>query len=102
MNNQMVHELSLAFADRIYSESGPDIDQQVRQVFRMALSRSPTAKELKLATDSLERLSDAWQKRIGSTESKNSTDHVQERAARRALANLCHAIMNSASFLYID
>ena len=102
LNNQMVHELSLAFADRIYLESGPDTDRQVQQVYRTALARNPTTKELKLATDSLERLSQIWRNRLRSAESKVSANAIQEKATRRALANLCHAIMNSASFLYID
>jgi mono/diheme cytochrome c family protein len=93
LNNEMVHELAGHFADRVIAApAGQDEDKvqtQVRSVYRLALSRFPTAEEQDAALEALTELQAHWR----------VTD---ESAARKALASFCHAIMNSAEFLYID
>jgi hypothetical protein len=97
LNNAMVHELARHFADRVF-DAEPDQNEEkaqvrIRSVYRLALSRFPTAEEQGAAMEALTKLQARWRITDGATD---------ESAARKALASFCHAIMNSAEFLYID
>jgi hypothetical protein len=75
MNNGMVDDLADSFAKRVAQEAGDDPKQQVEKLYWMALSRPPDDEERKLSVESLAKL---------------------------ALGRLCHTMLNSAAFLYID
>jgi hypothetical protein len=75
MNNGMLDELAESLAKRVTAEAGKDPDQQVEKLYWIALSRPPAEEERKLSVEALARL---------------------------PLARLCHTILNSAAFLYID
>jgi hypothetical protein len=75
MNNAMVDELAESLAKRITAEVGDNPGQQVERLYWIAVSRPPDDEERKLSVRSLARL---------------------------PLARLCHAILNSAAFVYID
>ena len=86
MNNRHVRELSAAFAARVDRLThSRDAEARVELVYRLALSRSPSATEKRLGVASLKKL---WQ------------DWGDDSA--RALETYCHTILNSAAFLYID
>jgi hypothetical protein len=100
----MVHELSQHFANRVAGELATgganlkdrqaSLSKSLSSIYLVALSRPPTDDELSLAVQAVEQLEATWQSKTPASE------HVQART--RALANYCHAIMNSAAFLYID
>ena len=98
LNNQMIHILAAGFAERVMHEVGFDSARQVERVYRLAFSRPATEEEQTRAVDLLEDLAAAWRREHGET--ADSTASAQ--ANRLALGNLCHAIMNSAEFLYVD
>ena len=85
LNNAFVHEQSQAFADRIPSGTDPD---RIRQAWRLALGRNPTPAELDAA---LRHLHD-----------QRSHFARSPTADRLALASLCHVLINTNEFLYID
>jgi len=90
LNNKQVYELAGRFAERVLQVS----DQQSEQVdfaWRVALGRSPSPEESQLATLSLEQFANDWR-----------ADGKEQQAERLALRDLCHALVNSASFLYVD
>lgn len=93
LNNEMVHQLAQHFADRVSDRAGSDPSAQIREVYRLALSRLPTAEEHKTAITAIIKLRHHWRENAAATE---------ESAAHNSLASFCHAIMNSAEFLYID
>ena len=115
LNNKRVHELSRFFAARVRSEAGPDADAQIERAWLVAYGRQPTDDEQRIMENSFRRLTEEW---TGKLESRDKDDEAQQNntpqvaivqeqsdpgdAAQRALENLCHAIMNSADFLYID
>lgn len=82
MNNERVRHLAGAFAERIESET---LSGQVSEVYRLALSREPTPREKKLGVEALTKLKSNWDGDGG-----------------RALTAYCHALLNSAAFLYVD
>ncbi|MCA9071071.1 MAG: DUF1553 domain-containing protein, partial [Planctomycetaceae bacterium] len=92
LNNGMVRELALAFAERVESEAPDNRDQQIDRVYQIALNRPPSDEEKQFASKTLSQLTKEWQ-----TELKD-----ESKAKTRALANYCHVIMNSAGFLFVD
>ena len=89
LNNETIDQLTLSFSDRVTREAGADLAGQIQKCYDLALSRSPTPAEEKLALQALGQL------RKARSESESSPD-------RRALADLCHILINSAEFIYID
>jgi mono/diheme cytochrome c family protein len=91
MNNGMVHRLAEYFADRVRREAGPDPAMQVEKVYWIALSRPATAAEKEIGLAALHEFKQTWARHAaGGT------------ADQKALATFCHAVMNSAAFLYVD
>lgn len=95
MNNAMIRELAGHFADRVRKEVGDEPYKQAERVYQIALSRMPSEQERELGVSTLKSLRTQWRKELG----KKATD---EDVRRKALANYCHAIVNSAAFIYID
>ncbi|HCC99169.1 MAG TPA: hypothetical protein DER64_01475, partial [Planctomycetaceae bacterium] len=93
LNNKVIRELADRFAERVVSEVGDDAGRQTVRAYRIALGRTPGAEELAATVPVLERLRREWASQL-----KND----QAAARRRALGNLCHAVMNSAAFMYLD
>jgi mono/diheme cytochrome c family protein len=97
MNNGMVQQLAEQFARRVLRQAGADPRKQVDRVYLLALGRYPSDEELHLGLDSVCRLARLWaEQRTGS--GQPDPDSV----ALKALTAYCHAIMNSAGFLYVD
>ena len=92
LNNGMVRELALAFAERIEEEVPTGREKQIGRIYQTALSRPPSEEETQFALETLNQLTEEWQSLL-KDESKAKT---------RALANYCHVIMNSAGFLFVD
>ncbi|HJZ91556.1 MAG TPA: PSD1 and planctomycete cytochrome C domain-containing protein [Gemmataceae bacterium] len=93
MNNAMIDHLAEEFAKRVTSEAGTDPAAQVERVCRIALSRPPTDSEKQVGLRALKELRDDWVK-------AGKLDGAA--AGRKALATYCHAVVNSAGFLYVD
>jgi hypothetical protein len=96
MNNGMIHELAMSLAQRLVREAGLDPAAQIDRLYRIALSRPPTPEEHRVALETLARLTARW------TESITASTTPETEPALKALANLCHAMINSAEFLFID
>ena len=102
MNNIMVHELSLSLAERILAAAGNDDKQRIRRLYLIAVGRPPSDDEQATMLAALHQLVNRWQDRLASEERDAKLTEVRRQATKRALGNLCHAIMNSAAFLYVD
>lgn len=97
MNMGMVHELADRFASRVIEEAGMDQARQIDRVYLIATSRMPSADEGRIGLESLQELTRQWSITPAEPGKPNSAPPAQ-----RALATYCHAIMNSAAFLYVD
>src|SRR5205823_1223931 len=82
MNNGMVQQLAEHFARRVRKEAGDDPARQIERVYLIALSRLPGEEEKRIGLEALTR--------------------VRQEAADKALSAFCHAIVNSAAFVYVD
>jgi cytochrome c553 len=97
LNDASVEDLAARFARRVRHEVGPGAARQVEWVYLAALGRPPTDREKAVAVDGLARLTDRWARQL-----RRSPKPDPDGAAGRALATLCHAVVNSAAFLYVD
>ncbi len=96
-NDAAIRQLAGRFADRVLVLSGEGETHQIEQVYWIALSRPPSADEMSTCMETLKQLKLAWIK-----QSSTPDETAQKEASRRALATLCHTILNSADFLYVD
>jgi Protein of unknown function (DUF1553)/Protein of unknown function (DUF1549)/Planctomycete cytochrome C len=92
LNNKMVHDLSRRLADRLKAEAGSDAEAQVDAIYLLALGRPATENEHIAGLEALKQLTQQWQSLA--SDDKPPVD--------LALADLCHALLNSAAFLYVD
>jgi len=86
MNNSFVHARSNALARRVVALATQDVTEQVRHAWRFTLGREPDASEAALAL-----------KHIDSQRARFADD-----SDFLALASLCHVLLNSNEFLYVD
>jgi hypothetical protein len=88
LNNELIRTLADALADRVRSEVGEDLAEQIDRIYWLALSRPPTAEEKEIV---LGELADAY-----------SGASSQPALRKRLMARLCHAVINSTPFIYVD
>ena len=99
MNSDMVRENSRYMAGRVIDAVGGDPDKQVERVHLAALGRPPSKEESDRAKSTLLHLVAGWRTHLDKTVPAEPRDM---RARWLALATLCHTVLNSAEFLYID
>jgi mono/diheme cytochrome c family protein len=93
LNNAAVEQLGMEFAKRIRREAGNDPGRQITAIYHIAMSRPPIDEEERLGRAALVQFADNWEK-------ANPGD--RDAAEFKALTTYCHAILNSAAFLYVD
>lgn len=100
MNNQQVHDLSQAFAERVAADAGDDPAGQIDRIHWLAYSRPATTDEREAAVRALHELQTTWLQTL--PQAADGDADRERQAARRALANYCHAVMNSAALIFVD
>lgn len=88
LNNPLIRTLADSLAERVREEAGDHLGDQVDRVYWLALSRPPTVDEKNIV---LEELGTAYEAKP-----------TQPEARKRLLARLCHTIINSTAFVYVD
>lgn len=95
MNDRFILEQAGAFADRLLREisiAGTDGNRgRVDRAFRIAVGRAPTPEEVQWSLELLER-----HRRRYSQERMSVAD-----VEKKALAHLCHTLLNTSEFLYL-
>ena len=100
MNSEMLRSSSRFMAGRVIDAAGDDPAKQVERVYLAALSRSPTEQERARSVAALAHMNQAWTRQL--EEGPAPIEPRQPKARWLALAALCHTVLNSAEFLYID
>jgi hypothetical protein len=95
MNDGLVFELADQFARRVLREAGTDPAKQIDRAFLIALSRSPNADERDVSLKVLSQPLPPVQK----SSTKAGPPGV---TPGPALTAFCHALVNSAPFLFVD
>ncbi len=107
MNGDLVRDNSRFMAGRIIDEVGESADDinggalaaQVERAYLLAFARGPTVEESTAAQALLTQLAKEWEKPL---KQDRPAETYRSRARWLALSTLCHTLMNSAEFLYID
>jgi hypothetical protein len=84
LNNELVLDWSRSLAKKVANDAGLTPDETVNRAFRLTFSRAPSESERKIALEFLVR-----QERIAGTKDAAVTD-------------LCHMLLNSNEFVYIN
>ncbi|MFN0101501.1 MAG: DUF1553 domain-containing protein [Bryobacteraceae bacterium] len=99
MNGSMAWELAKYMAGRVIDDADGDRARQVELVYLRALSRKPTETEVKTGMDAIASFKETWPARLTAD---NGAEPRASTAGWLALANYCHAILNSAEFSFVD
>jgi len=92
LNNEFVLIQAKLLAERVMKEAGKDSAEQVKQMYRITLSREPTAKELNVNVAFLQK-----QQQYAQAHGSAAADD----AVLSALADLAQVMMDLNEFLYI-
>jgi hypothetical protein len=88
LNNSLIRTLADALAQRVQVEAGDRLADQIDKLYWLALSRPPTVEEKHIILEELEKAYKAGSSQPG--------------GRKRLIARLCHAMINSSAFIYVD
>ncbi|HEX8913012.1 MAG TPA: PSD1 and planctomycete cytochrome C domain-containing protein [Humisphaera sp.] len=92
MNDEFTNEQAGHFAGRVRREAGDDPAKQAERALRLALGRTPMA----------ERVAEATAFVAAQRAAHAVTGKAADEAAKAALADLCHVLVNCNEFVYVD
>jgi hypothetical protein len=92
LNDEFIVEQAAHFARRVRASAGGGPESQIDLAFRIALGRGPSAKEAD------------WSKRLLGEHAAEiaAAGRSADEAAEKSLAHLCHMLLNSNEFLYVQ
>jgi hypothetical protein len=92
LNDAFMLQQSDLFAERVARESGPSAAQRVDRAFELAIGRAPSVKEREWSLATLHQVEDRYR----------TAARGPEEARRKALAAVCHTLLNTNEFLYLQ
>ena len=99
MNGSMTWELARYMAGRVIDEAESDRAKQVELIYLRTYGRPPDKEEVRLGTQAIEDFRKQWPARLAT----DSGDAPRAASANwLAVANYCHAILNTAEFSFVD
>jgi Protein of unknown function (DUF1553)/Protein of unknown function (DUF1549)/Planctomycete cytochrome C len=98
-NSDMLRENARYLAGRVIDTVGENVERQVEHVLLMAYSRPASGEEKKLGQEAIRKFEVHWKEQMNKEAPAEPKAH---KASWLALANYCHAILNSAEFTYVD
>ena len=105
MNDELVMEWSRALASRVLNDSGLSAEQQIERAYRLLLSRAPNPEESKSILDFLNEQSGLIAERLAKGDKVPMPDAVPQGmtpARAAAFVDLCHTLLNSNEFIYMN
>ena len=98
-NSDVVRKNARYFAGRVMDAVGTDVEKQIDRIYLTALSRWPSQEEREIRVEQVRDFTRHWLEHL---EKEVPAEPKQAKAQWLALATLCHSILNSAEFIYID
>jgi hypothetical protein len=99
MNGSMAWDLARYMAGRVIDEAGGDASKQIELIYLRAYSRRPAPAEVAEGLSAIAEFHKEWPARLARD---NGEAPREASASWLALANYCHALLNSAEFSFID
>ncbi len=97
MNSPFVVERAKKLAERLEQEAGTDVPAQIRRLWLVCYGRPPRDTEMADASGYIEEQTELFAQQLVGKKKK-----TPQQAARDALASLCHAVLSSNEFLYVE
>jgi len=103
MNNTTMREHAQDFARRVLAEAGDDVEKQAARAWSLAYGRSPSMAELHESSAFIQAQTAHYQEHPAKLErSIGPAEKEDAPPALLGLAALCHALLSSNGFLYVD
>ncbi len=100
LNSEFVLIQARYFAQRVANEAGSDIAKQIDVLYRMAVSRKPTRRELEKSRAFIHKQREYHTARMSGSASVAGS--AAEGASLAALTDLAHVMLNATEFVYIN
>lgn len=103
MNNGYMREHAQDFAMRVQKEAGADVEKQVQRAWLLSISRSPSMADLQDAMEFVQKQTEYY--KANPTKLEHVAGPIEKNNADPALLGLtalCHALLSSNAFLYVD
>jgi Protein of unknown function (DUF1553)/Protein of unknown function (DUF1549)/Planctomycete cytochrome C len=103
-NGEFSRSESVHIAERVIKDAGADLEKQITRAYELTLIRKPTASQMALAKAFLikqTQLPSAASQAVRTAAASNAAPAVSE-AQSAALAELCHVLINTNEFIYLD
>ena len=94
-----------SLAGRVLNDGGLTPEAQVDRAYRLAFTRTPTEAERKSALDFLSRQSTILAERMATDDKTPVPENIPagvEKVRAAAFVDLCHALLNSNEFVYVN
>jgi len=103
MNNTAMREHAQDFAARVQTEAGSDPERQAERAWRLAYGRSPSLADLQEAARFITAQTEHYRSNPAKLEHVSGAPEKTDAPAELlGLAALCHALLSSNGFLYVD
>ncbi len=102
LNNELVFDWARHFASRVLNDGGLTPDAQVERAYRLAYSRTPSAEERERAREFMERQIPIIAERGDKLPALDNLPAGADPIWAAALVDLCHMLLNSNEFLYVN
>jgi hypothetical protein len=106
LNNELVLDWAQSLAGRVLDDSGLTPAAQVDRAFRLAYGRAASPEEQKMAGDFLAKQTPIMEARLTGNDAKPpvpaNLPPAMDRARAAAFVDLCHMLLDSNEFLYIN
>jgi hypothetical protein len=106
LNNELVLDWARSLAGRVFNDSGLTPAAEVDRAFRLAYGRAPSAEEQKIAENFLAKQTPVMVARLASSDEKplmpTNLPQGMDQARAAAFVDLCHMLLDSNEFLYIN
>ena len=104
MNSDFVTRQARYFAQRLQKEIPDDLPAQVKKAWKLVFAQSAPPTEVASAVQFLQQQALQFEKQADRGKKKEKKDLAVEKKKNElaALASLCHALLSSNQFLYVE
>ena len=105
LNNKLVLDWARSLAGRVLNDGGLTPEAQVDRAYRLTFARTATEAERKTALEFLNRQSTILAERMATDDKTPVPDNLPagvEKVRAAAFVDLCHALLNSNEFVYVN
>jgi hypothetical protein len=105
LNNELVLDWARSFAGRVLNDGGLSAEAQVERAYKLAFARAPEPAERERALAFLDRHAPILKDRIAAGEQPPMPDRLPDGAdplRAAALVDLCHMLLNTNEFVYLN